>query len=212
MDEAGGAGHVLFEAADLQLPGAHNLSNAMVAAALARSFGVEPAAIRAAIRRFAGVEHRLEEVRELDGVRYINDTAATAPEATIAALRSFAAPIVLIAGGADKALPFDELALLVVERVKALVLLAGTATPRLQAALRNASVASGRPLTVVGPFDDFAQAIAAARALAAAGDVVLLSPGCASFGMFRNEFHRGEEFRRIVNQLSIDNARWSEEP
>ena len=212
MDEEGSAGHVLFEVADLQRPGAHNLSNAMVAAALARSFGVEPAAIRAAVRSFAGVEHRLELVRELDGVRYINDTAATAPEATIAALRSFAAPIVLIAGGADKALPFDELALLVVERVKALVLLAGTATPRLQAALRNASVASGRPLTVVGPFDDFARAIAAARALAAAGDVVLLSPGCASFGMFRNEFHRGEEFRRIVTHLSIDNARWNEEP
>ena len=80
------------------------------AAALAKSFGISNAHIRNAIRGFTGVEHRLEFVREIDGVRYVNDTAATAPEAAIAALRSFDRPIVLIAGGADKNLPFDDLA------------------------------------------------------------------------------------------------------
>lgn len=196
------------------LLGDHNRANVAAAAALAKAFGITNESIRAAISSFAGVEHRLEPVRELDGVRYINDTTATAPEAAIAALRSFDAPIVLIAGGADKTLPFDGLARAIVERAKAVVLLAGTATPKLEAALRattddrfsrinppSSVVAGRRSVVVEGPFDDFARAVAAARGLAAPGDVVLLSPGCASFGMFRNEFHRGEEFRRIVNQL-----------
>jgi UDP-N-acetylmuramoylalanine--D-glutamate ligase len=200
------------------LPGQHNRANVAAAAALAKSFGVSNAHIRDAVRSFTGVEHRLEFVRELAGVRYINDTAATAPEATIAALRSFDRPIVLIAGGTDKNLPFDDLAREIGLRAKAVVLLQGSATPKLVEALDHAdqrprtndesisrqdtsSVVGPRSL-VLGPYDGFFAAIDAARALAAPGDVVLLSPGCASFGMFRNEFHRGEEFRRIVNELN----------
>jgi UDP-N-acetylmuramoylalanine--D-glutamate ligase len=207
----------ICERSDIRLPGSHNRANIAAAAALARSFGIDNDAIRTAIRNFTSVEHRLEFVRALDGVNYVNDTAATAPEAAIAALYSFERPIILIAGGADKNLPFDDLARAIVERAKAVVLLEGTATPKLQAALHTAderrktedqmtqrdasSSVLGPSSSVVGPFTNFAQAISAARELAAPGDVVLLSPGCASFGMFRNEFHRGEEFRRIVNQL-----------
>lgn len=198
---------------EIALAGQHNLANVAAAAALARSFGVEIAHIRDAIRNFSGVEHRLEFVRDLDGVRYINDTAATAPEAAIAALASFDRPIVLIAGGADKNLPLDALARAIVERAKAVVLLGGTATPKLLAELRmkneelrNQSSETQfsilhSQLSILGPYDDFEQAIATARGLAAPGDVVLLAPGCASFGMFRNEFHRGEEFKRIVSRL-----------
>ena len=199
--------------ADVRLPGQHNLANIAAAAALAKSFGVETEHIRNAIRSFSGVEHRLEFVRELDGVQYVNDTAATAPEAAIAALYSYERPIVLIAGGADKNLPFDGLARAIRGRAKAVVLLDGTATPKLIEALQTTddrrpttddsfqpSIVH-RPSSIVGPYGDFTQAIAAARELADPGDVVLLAPGCASFGMFRNEFHRGEEFRRIVSEL-----------
>jgi UDP-N-acetylmuramoylalanine--D-glutamate ligase len=200
----------VIEIDDIALPGQHNRANVAAAAALAKSFGVSNQHIRSAIRGFQCVEHRLEFVRELDGVRYINDTAATAPEAAIAALRSSDRPIVLIAGGADKNLPFDDLAREIVLQAKAVVLLNGTATPKLIEALQtiddrrltiddsSQSPIVHRPSSIVGPFGDFEEAIEAARTLAAPGDVVLLSPGCASFGMFRNEFHRGEEFRRIV--------------
>ena len=194
---------------EIGLPGQHNRANVAAAAALAKSFGISNAHIRSAMRGFTGVEHRLELVHEIDGVRYINDTAATAPEAAIAALRSFDRPIVLIAGGADKNLPFDDLAREIALRTKAVVLLAGSATPKLQSAVGSEQAAAAnlpptadrRLPSIIGPFDDFAAAIEAARALAASGDVVLLSPGCASFGMFRNEFHRGEEFRSVVQQL-----------
>jgi UDP-N-acetylmuramoylalanine--D-glutamate ligase len=207
------AEELICQASDVKLPGEHNRANIAAAAALAKAFGVETEHIRDAIRNFSGVEHRLEFVRELGGVRYINDTAATAPEAAIAALRSFDQPIVLIGGGADKNLPFGDLAREIAQRVKALVLLKGTATPKLIEALaqagarrktngQNSAALVPAPSSLIhGPFEDFAQAIGAARSLAAPGDVVLLSPGCASFGMFRNEFHRGEEFRRIVDEL-----------
>lgn len=183
---------------DVRLPGAHNLANIAAAAAAACAFGVAPERIRNAVRAFTGVEHRLEVVRELDGVRYINDTAATAPEAAIAALRTFDAPIVLIAGGADKNLPFDAFAREIGRRAKAVVLLQGTATPKLLEALRAIHASA----TIAGPYDDFEHALAMARRVAAPGDIVLLSPGCASFGMFRNEFHRGEAFRRIVQSFT----------
>ncbi|NTU78795.1 MAG: UDP-N-acetylmuramoyl-L-alanine--D-glutamate ligase [Chloroflexales bacterium] len=197
-------GEPLFARGDLRLPGAHNLYNAMLAAALARAYGIDAEAIRAAVRGFAGVEHRLELVRELDEVRYVNDTTATNPAAALAALAAIETPIVLIAGGADKQLDFRVLGAAIVRRAKALVLLEGSATPPLLEAISGCDVrledtALG---TISGPYSDFAQAIAAARELAGPGETVLLSPGCASFGMFRNEFHRGEEFRRIVGELN----------
>jgi UDP-N-acetylmuramoylalanine--D-glutamate ligase len=198
---------------DIGLPGPHNRANVGAAAALAKSFGISNEHIRNAIHNFTGIEHRLEFVREFNGVRYVNDTAATAPDAAIAALRSFDRPIVLIAGGADKNLPFDDLAREIVLRAKAVVLLNGTATAHLQRELRMKneelkSQLSEAQFSILNSqfsivHDNFAEAIEAARALAAPGDMVLLSPGCASFGMFRNEFHRGEEFRRIVRELAI---------
>jgi len=201
----------VIDIADIGLPGQHNRANVAAAAALAKSFGISNQHIRNAIRNFTGVEHRLEFVRDLDGVRYINDTAATAPDAAIAALRSFDRPIVLIASGADKNLAFDDLAREIVLRAKAVVLLNGTATPKLNEQLRieNEKLRNQRSeaqFSILNSqfsilYDDFAEAINAARMLAAPGDIVLLSPGCASFGMFRNEFHRGEEFRRIVQGL-----------
>lgn len=192
----------LAERADVLLPGAHNLANVAAAAALAKAFGVGTSQLRAALRRFTGVPDRMEPVRELEGVRYINDTTATAPAAAIAALHSLDAPTIVIAGGADKGLPFDELAQTLVQRAKAVVLLSGSATPKLQAALAQAHQHSPQRIAIRGPFERLADAVAAARALAQPGDVVLLSPGCASFGMFKNEFDRGEQFRRIVQELS----------
>ncbi len=190
-------------AQDIRVPGRHNYANIAAAAALAKAFSVTNDNIRNAVRNFTGVPDRLEFVREVNGVCYINDTTATAPEAAIAALHSFDAPIVLIAGGADKQLPFDDMARAVVERARAVVLLNGTATEKLQSAIssQQTEVADEELATVAGPFDDFEQAVRTASDIAEPGDVVLLSPGCASFGMFRNEFHRGEEFRRIVRGL-----------
>jgi UDP-N-acetylmuramoylalanine--D-glutamate ligase len=197
---------------DIRLLGQHNLANIAAATTLAKRFGIETEHIRNAICAFTGVPHRLEFVREWEGVRYINDTTATAPEAAIAALRSFEEPIVLICGGADKNLPFDDLARAIVGQTKAVVLLKGTATPKLEQELRmkneelrkdasaQFSILNSQ-FSILGPFDDFTRAIVAARDLAAPGDVVLLSPGCASFGMFQNEFQRGDEFKRIVNTI-----------
>jgi UDP-N-acetylmuramoylalanine--D-glutamate ligase len=199
-------GELLFTTEDLRLPGMHNLANAMLAATLARAFGITPAEIQTALHNFSGVEHRLELVGELDNVRYVNDTTATNPAATLAALEAIETPLVLLAGGADKALEFKALGAAIARRVKALVLLEGSATASLAAAV--ASGAAGQPgPTLSGPHSDFATAIEAARALAAAGDTVLLSPGCASFGMFDNEFHRGEEFKRLVGALTPQKRR-----
>ncbi|MEI7772797.1 MAG: cyanophycin synthetase, partial [Chloroflexales bacterium] len=197
-------GEVLAHTSDIRLPGAHSRANALAAAALARSFGVSPTQIAAALRGFGGVEHRLELVREIGGVRYVNDTTATNPAAALAALEAITTPIVLIAGGADKQLEFAELGAAIARRVKALILLEGTATQRLSRAIAEAG---GRGLDAGARYRDFAAAVTAARRMAGPGDTVLLSPGCASFGMFRNEFHRGEEFRRIVHGLTTDGGR-----
>lgn len=185
---------ILLALADVRLPGRHNLANIAAAAALAISFGIPATAIRSAVRAFTGVEHRLEPVRTVAGISFVNDTAATAPEAAIAALESFDQPIVLIAGGSDKNLPFDKLAEAITGRVKAVVLLQGSATAKLAALLPDQVVR-------YGPYETLDAAVQQALDVACANDIVLLSPGCASFGMFRNEFHRGEEFRRIVNAL-----------
>jgi UDP-N-acetylmuramoylalanine--D-glutamate ligase len=167
----------------------------LAALALARCFDIDSSLLRNTMRDFQGVEHRLETVRILDGVRYVNDTTATNPAAAVAALESFDSPLVLLAGGADKNLALEAFAQRIAQRARVLVLLTGSATERLQQAV----LAQGRAdLAILGPYDNFAAAIRAAQQAATTGDIVLLSPGCASFGMFRNEFHRGDEFRRIV--------------
>lgn len=195
---------VVCTSADVQLVGDHNLANVAAATALAKAFGVETEHIRHAIQTFRGVPDRMEDVRTVYGVRYINDTTATTPTAAIAALHSLVAPTIVIAGGADKNLEFDGFAQALLERAKAVVLLEGTATAKLRTALELALKQSLQraPMLVRGPFPALEPAVLAARDLSQAGDVVLLSPGCASFGMFKNEFDRGEQFRQIVQALS----------
>ncbi|KPL85860.1 UDP-N-acetylmuramoyl-L-alanine--D-glutamate ligase [Herpetosiphon geysericola] len=179
-----------------QLQGQHNALNIAAAAALAQAYGISDAAIRTAIEHFAGVEHRMELVREITGVRFVNDTAATTPTAAAAALNSMSSSVILIAGGADKKLAWNPLvdAIQQSSQLKQLIILDGTGSPALAAALG----------TEQERYQSFEQAIRAAFELAEAGDTILLSPGAASFGMFRNEFHRGEEFRRIVGLLAED--------
>ncbi|NJK79299.1 MAG: UDP-N-acetylmuramoyl-L-alanine--D-glutamate ligase [Chloroflexaceae bacterium] len=195
------AGEAILTLDDVRLHGPHNRENVLAAVALARSFGIDAAQIRAAVRNFGGVEHRLETVRMLKGVRYINDTTATNPVAATAALKSFQEPIVLIAGGAAKGLDSSGFAVAIAEHARAVVLLQGSATTQLEQELWAALNRNGRKVMLAGTFDTLETAVRAARRIAQPGDVVLLSPGCASFGMFHNEFHRGEEFRRIVQSL-----------
>jgi UDP-N-acetylmuramoylalanine--D-glutamate ligase len=201
----------VMKTSDLRVTGEHNIANALTAIAIAATWMEDPAnlggalsveAIAAALTDFRGVEHRQELVRLVGGVRYINDTTATAPAATIAAIETFAPSaqnIVLIAGGADKALDFDDMAREIAGRVKYLILLEGTATDRLAGAVQ----AAGAETVIVGRFDDLRVAVQHAQTVARSGDVILLSPGCASFGMFANEFERGVQFKSIVDQLVI---------
>lgn len=184
----------------VHIPGEHNRANIAAAVALARMWKPPLPADRIAhaIDSFKGVPDRLELLRELRGVQFINDTTATAPTGTIAALEALKMPVVLIAGGADKRLPFDGLAAAVAARkipVRAVVLLAGSATERLAAAFADAGIQTE------SAYDRLDAAVEQAAALAQPGDAVLLSPGCASFGMFINEFDRGAKFRQIVASL-----------
>lgn len=187
--------------ATLRAPGEHSALNALAAGLAALAYGAPFAAVTAGLAGFGGVRDRLETVDEIAGVTYINDTTATAPAAAVAALRAMDRPVVLIAGGSEKQTDFADFAreAAVEGRVRALVLLDGDATPRLLAAVRAAGFPDER---VDGPARSMAEAVGLAAALAGRGDVVLLSPACASFGMFRNEFHRGEMFRAAVADLA----------
>ena len=182
--------------ADIRLPGWHNVENYM-AALLAVDGLVRDETVRRVAREFAGVEHRIEFVRELHGVRYYNDSIATSPTRTIAGLRAFPQKVVLIAGGYDKHIPFDVLGPEIVAHVKLLVLCGATAD-KIRAAVENApdhrlghpEIITAAPLTA---------AVEAARDRAQPGDVVTLSPACASFDQFRNFAERGDFFKAIVN-------------
>ena len=195
----GGATQKIMDARELRVPGEHNVANALIALALAAVWGAAPEQIAGALADFRGVEHRQELVGEIGGVRFINDTTATAPAAAIAAIETFApgaAGIVLIAGGADKSLDFAEMARVIVEKVRAVILLEGSATDKLAGSIRKAGGAS----LLAGGSDSLSRAVERARETARAGEIVLLSHGCASFGMFANEFERGEQFRKVISQ------------
>ncbi len=194
-----GATQKIIGVNDLRVTGNHNFANALTAIALAATWGATPEQIADALHEFRGAPHRQELVREIAGVRYINDTTATAPTAAMVAIETFAsaAGIVLIAGGADKQLDFAEMAQTIASKVRAVILLEGTATDKLVSALQAANAGE----RIVGRYDHFERAIMRAKEIAQSGEVVLLSPGCASFGMFANEFERGDQFRTIVNKL-----------
>lgn len=194
---------VWFQQADLpknwslRLAGKHNRSNASAAYQVGRILGLYSSWMAAVFETFSGVAYRLETVAEINAVKYVNDTASTIPEATIAALQSFTEPIVLIAGGADKKLDFTQLGREIALKTKAVVLLEGTATDQLDQAIRQAE--GGKKLA--GRFTNFKKAILAAKTAAQSGEIVLLSPGCASFGMFVNEYDRGEQFNQLVEEI-----------
>ncbi len=191
-----GREHTICTRADIRLRGWHNVVNVLAACAISGAAGATPEAMRAAIADFTGVEHRLEFVRERNGVRWYNDSIASAPERVIAELHSFDEPLVLLLGGRDKKLPWEALAQLVRTRVKA-VLLFGEAGPLIQRALEAAGVEAGRYHLCA----KLAEAVAMAAAQAAPGDVVLLSPGCTSFDEFQDFAERGEKFKEWVRAL-----------
>jgi UDP-N-acetylmuramoylalanine--D-glutamate ligase len=175
--------------AEPAIPGAHNRENAAAATAAARAAGLEDAAIAAALRAFPGVPHRLELVCELEGVRWVNDSKATNVAAALRALETYAdEPLQVILGGSSKSEDFAPLAAALASNVRAVHLI-GQEGPRLSAA-------------VGGHVDEtLAAAVAHAHDLAQPGDVVLLSPACASYDQFRNFEERGETFRRLVEEL-----------
>ena len=176
---------------EIPLRGAHNVENVMGAVLVALAAGLPVEAIRAGVRSFRALGHRLEPVAEIDGVAYVDDSKATNPGSVIAALRSFDRPIVLIAGGKAKGTDFSEMGKVVSSRAKAVVLI-GDAADEIAGVIKRAKVARAASMD---------EAVSRARKLATSGDVVLLSPGCASFDMFRSAEQRGELFVEAVRAL-----------
>ena len=184
----------LLTTGQIPLRGAHNVANVLAAVAVAGTAGLESDAIAKAVREFKPVPHRIEPVDSIDGVSYYNDSIATTPERTLAALRSFEEPIVLLLGGRHKNLPLDDLAR-EASRCRAVVCF-GEAGPLLAEALRSA--------TTVELVATLAEAVEAAKTQARPGDVVLLSPACTSYDAYDNFEERGEDFRRIVRGLATN--------
>jgi UDP-N-acetylmuramoylalanine--D-glutamate ligase len=189
-------GKRLMAVAEVPVPGRHNLANVLAAGLAATVAGVELEAVRQAVLAFRGVAHRLELVRELNGVRYLNDSIATAPERSIAALQAFSQPLVLIAGGRDKHLPMEEWVTLMTERCRHVVV-TGEMGPAIADALKqyapSYSAISHAPL--------MHDAVEAAARVAQPGDIVLLSPGGTSFDHYRDFEARGEDFAAHVRAL-----------
>lgn len=174
------------------LPGPHNIENALAATAMAAAAGIPTAVIRRVLERFRGVEHRLELVKIIGGVRYVNDSKATNVDSTRVALESFAQPLVIIMGGEGKGAPYKPLAPLIRRHVKT-ILLIGEDAPTIRRELRGMA-----PMEHCGTMK---RAVARARRLAQSGDVVLLSPACASFDQYRNYEERGRDFKALVRKL-----------
>ena len=178
---------------DLGLPGNHNLQNGMAAALAARAGEIKNDIIRESLKTFTGVEHRLELVRNVDGVKYINDSKATNVNAVWFALDSFNVPVTLILGGRDKGNDYSELDFLLRDKVHTIIAI-GESKDKIENALGN----------VVPDFhkaDTMHQAVRMAKKGAKRGEVVLLSPACSSFDMFEDYEHRGKVFKEEVAKL-----------
>jgi UDP-N-acetylmuramoylalanine--D-glutamate ligase len=179
--------------ASVMVPGFHQKRNLLTAGLACLSLGLDIGVVRERLGAFAGIEHRLEFFHKSKGVSYYNDSAATIPEAAAAALDALSqdAPVVLVTGGTDKNLDFSPLVRAAVQ-AKAVILLDGTGGNKL------ACLFDERGIAYRGPFDSVEKAVRAAAEKAGAGDRVVLSPGCASFGMFLNEFDRGRKWKEAV--------------
>jgi len=180
---------------ELRMAGEHNVENALAAMAAGYLAGAGLHAVRAVLTSFTGVEHRLEQVRSRNGVLWFNDSKATSPVEAVAALRTLPAPIVLIAGGSDKGIPFEPMAPLIAEKVKALILTGPTAH-QIEAVARSHGYT--QPVHHAANMNE---AVSLAATVAVTGDRVALSPGCASFDAYQNFEHRGRHFKELVMAL-----------
>lgn len=178
----------------LALAGQHNRVNLLTAALSLRLFGMDTVSIRSGLQDFPGIPHRMELVAEKQRVRWYNDSAATIPEATAGAVESFPDELILLCGGTDKELVFEEL-LDCIDKPKQLHLLSGSASERLIIELKQ------RKIPFYGPYQSLKTAVERISQLASPGDTVLFSPGATSFGMFLNEFDRGNQFKELVKGL-----------
>ena len=191
-------GEKLLESREILIPGTHNIENYLAAIALVEGLATDDA-VRQVARNFGGVEHRIELVREKDGVRFYNDSIASSPSRTIAGLRSFPEKVILIAGGYDKHIPYDVLGPEICRHVEKLYL-GGATGPKIRAAVEAApEYKPGFP--EITDCRDFTEAVYAAAAGAKAGDVVLMSPASAAFDQFKNFMVRGEYFKKLVKEL-----------
>lgn len=179
------------------LPGRCNLANLAAAMTIAEVFGVNQNDIEQCLPDFHALPHRLQFIAEHNGVRWFNDSKATTPEATIAALEAFDEKIVLIAGGYDKQLLFDEMAKVIVQKTRAAVLIGATAQ-KIKSSIESAAAGKNVSIEIC---DTLADAVSAANKIAQKGDVVLLSPACASYDMFDNYEQRAEQFIDLVKKL-----------
>jgi UDP-N-acetylmuramoylalanine--D-glutamate ligase len=200
-----GPGGRIMPTGELAIPGAHNVSNALAAIAVGLLFGLAPDAIREAAASFSGVEHRLEPVALIDGVRFVNDSQGTQPDAVIAALEAFDPPLVLIAGGRDKGVDLDALGPVVAARAAAAVVI-GESGPDLERRFRDAGLATVERAAslddAVRSADDLARAALRAAGPGAGPATVLLSPAAASFDMFPDYAARGRAFKTAVAALA----------
>lgn len=190
---------VALSLGDIGLPGEHNIENMLAVSAVTALAGCNFQYLRRVAREFAGVEHRIQFVAERRGVKFYDDSSATTPSRSIAGIRSFSAPVVLIAGGSSKKLSFETLGEVIAERVKSCVLVGHTAG-EIQVAIEEAEVKLGQKVRTVMA-EDFEEAVRMAFLEASPGDVVLLSPACASFDFFSDYKARGERFKGIVHGI-----------
>lgn len=184
---------VLMPAHDVQLSGKHNLSNGLATALAARASEIKNDVIRESLRTFEGIEHRLEMVRSVNGVKYINDSKATNINAVWYALDSFNVPLTLILGGRDKGNDYSELNNQIREKVHTIIAI-GEARPMIEEQLKSV-------VPHLKTAKDMNEAVRSAKEVAKRGEVVLLSPACSSFDMYENYEHRGNEFKKAVNKL-----------
>ena len=191
------AGEQLIKSIELKIKGEHNLSNACAAVGAALGVGVSKNKIAETLKLFPGVEHRLEPVRLIGGVSFINDSKGTNVDSVFWALKAVSAPVILIAGGKDKAGDFSVLNDLISKKVKTIILI-GQATSKMETAWGN--------IVTCRKASSMEEAVKLAYANASSGDTVLLSPACASFDMFDNYEHRGRVFKKIVNELETGGA------